>query len=456
MSELRKIIKQISTEKGISEESVYETINSALAAAYRKDFGNKDQNIVAEYDLETSGLKVFDEKIVVENLTPEEVEGIEKLKELREARRVSLEETGKPVEKTDDEVKLEETLRKFNPKDEIEEKAAKEIDKKYKVGDIIRTPLEIPGDFGRMAAQTAKQVIIQKLREAERNVIFEKYKNHEQAILNCIVQKRDGRNVVVDLDNNAFAVMPPQEQIRFEHYNVGDKLKVVLLNVEQTVKGPEIIVSRAHPIFVQKLFETEIPEIANGVITIKAIAREAGSRSKVAVSTDDPNIDPIGSCIGQRGARIQTIIGELNGEKVDIIHYDSNIKKYIGNALMPAKVTAVTVDEVNQMAIVSVPADQLSLTIGRDGQNVRLAVKLTGWKINIKEQESGKEIATEVPAEETAPAAGETLEAEEAKPEVEAKPKKKRATKAKAANEEVEPKEKKVKKTKKTKTEDKE
>lgn len=391
MSELKKIIKQIAMEKGLPEESIYETINSALAAAYRKDFGNKDQNIVAEYNIENGDLRVFDEKTVVENLTEEEKIGIEKLKEMREARKTEMENTGKVVEKSTEEEQLEETTRKFNPKNEIELSVAQEIDKKYQIGDIIRTELEVPGEFGRMAAQTAKQVIIQKLREAERNIVFEKYKDKIGAIVYGIVQKRDGRNVIVDVENIP-ALMPMQEQVRNERYNLGDRIKVAIVKIEQTLKGPEIIVSRASNSFIERLFENEIPEIANGTITIKNIAREPGMRAKVAVHTDDENIDPIGSCIGQRGARIQTIIAELNGEKIDIIKYDQNPKKYIGNALMPAKITNVEINEADQSAVVTVPADQLSLTIGRDGQNVRLAVRLTGWKINIREQESGKEI----------------------------------------------------------------
>jgi transcription termination/antitermination protein NusA len=394
MSELKAIIKQICAEKGLPEESVYETINAALAAAYRKDFGDKDQNTVAEYDVVSGDLKVFDEKTVVENLTKDEIKSIEKLQEMRDNRKQQMEETGKVVEKTDEEITLEEETRKFNPKTEIELKDAQKIKKSYKIDDIIRTPLEVPGDFGRMAAQTAKQVIIQKLREAEREIIFDNYKDREGEVIYGIVQKRDGRNVIIDLDN-VTALMPPNEQIRTERYNLGDRLKIVLLKVELTNHGPEIIVSRTNPIFVQKLFETEIPEIASGVIEIKGIAREAGSRSKISVHTEDSNIDPIGSCIGQRGARIQTIINELNGEKIDIIEYSDDPVKYITNSLMPAKITSVELNEEEKTALVTVPADQLSLTIGREGQNVRLAVKLTDWKINIKEQESGKEIKEE-------------------------------------------------------------
>ncbi|HCC23869.1 TPA: transcription termination/antitermination protein NusA [Candidatus Falkowbacteria bacterium] len=436
MSELKKIIKQISTEKGISEESVYETINSALAAAYRKDFGDLSQNIVAEYDIETGGLKVFDEKTVVEDLTEEENAGIEKLKEMREKRRIEMEETGKQLEKTLEEEQIEESIRKFNPKTEIELKAAKEIKKSYKIDDIIRTPLEVPGEFGRMAAQTAKQVIIQRLREAERDIIFSNFKERLGDVLQGIVQKRDGQNMVIDLDN-ANALLPYTEQIKNERFRLGDRIKVVLLAVDEEGKGPILRVSRATPKFVEKLFVSEIPEIANGVIAIKAIAREAGSRSKVAVYTDEEGIDPIGSCIGQRGSRIQTIISELNGEKVDIIQYSDNPVKFIAQALMPAKVTSVVLDEENKTATVSVPADQLSLTIGRDGQNVRLAVKLTGWKINIKEQYIEPTPAPKEESPEKEPEAA--VETAEEKPveKKEKKAAKKKTTKKKAVADEA-------------------
>jgi N utilization substance protein A len=236
-----------------------------------------------------------------------------------------------------------------------------------------------------MAAQTAKQVIIQRLREAERNILYQNYKEKEGKIMNGVVQKREGRNILVDLDR-VTAIMPPDEQIHFEKYNTGNRVKVVLLAVNLTSRGPELIVSRAHPLIVQKLFESEIPEIANGAILVKAVAREAGARSKVAVFTPDEGVDPIGSCIGQRGSRIQTIIAELGGEKVDVIEWSDKPEKFIANALLPAKVLTVETNAETKEAIVTVPAEQLSLTIGREGQNVRLAVRLTGWKINIREK----------------------------------------------------------------------
>ncbi|MBT5338776.1 transcription termination/antitermination protein NusA [Candidatus Falkowbacteria bacterium] len=415
MENIKQVIKQICAEKGLSEDSVLETINSALAAAFRKDFGDKTQNIQAEFDASTAQAKIFDIKEVVEDLSEEELEALEQLRiereelkekiangeisaeelkqirEEKEAQRLAEHNENKNEgegEEDDDEA------RRFNPKTQIQIKEAKEIKKSYKLGDFVKTELDIPGEFGRMAAQTAKQVIIQKLREAERNIIYQDYKEKEGQIVTGMVQKFDGRNIVIDLDK-ASAILPPHEQIRGERFKVGDRAKVYLSSIALTTRGPEIIVSRAHPEIVKMLFGLEIPEIANGIIEIKGIAREAGSRTKIAVHTEDENIDPIGSCIGQRGARIQTIINELNGEKIDIIEYSDDPIKFITNALLPAKITNVEVDEKEKQATVTVPQDQLSLTIGRAGQNVRLASKLTDWRLNIKEQESGKEIGPE-------------------------------------------------------------
>ncbi len=406
-SSIKAAIKQICAEKGLSEESVIDTINSALAAAYRKDFGEKTQNIVADFNLDTGKINVWDIKEVVEDLTPEELAALEEIKKQREAIKEALasgELTPEEYKKQRDEERAGEELiggmetaengeetRHFNPKTEIQLSDAKKIKKSYKIGDIVKTDLEVPGEFGRMAAQTAKQVIVQRLREAERNVIYQEYKDNEGQILHGLVQKIEGRNVIVDLDKIS-AILPPNEQIRRERYRIGDRIKVYLKSVTLTTRGPELIVSRTHEEIVKKLFVLEIPEIANNTIEIKGLAREAGARTKIAVSTDDKNIDPIGSCIGQRGARIQTIIAELNGEKIDIIEYSEKPEKYIANALLPAKITDVKINPETKTAIVTVPQEQLSLTIGRAGQNVRLASRLTGWSISIKEAESGKEV----------------------------------------------------------------
>lgn len=411
-SEIKAVIKQICAEKGLTEESVNETINSALAAAFRKDFGEKNQNIVAEFDVETGKTVVFDVKEVVPDLTPEELAEMERIRLEREALKekiasgeISADELRQMREERDAERRGEEQQataegeedgkHKFNPKTDIQISDAKKLKKSYKLGDIVKTKLEIPGDFGRMAAQTAKQVIIQKLREAERNINYQDYKAKEGQIVTGMVQKFEGYNIIIDLDKSS-AILPPAEQIRTERFRIGDRVKVYIASVSLTTRGPEIIVSRAHPKIVEMLFGIEIPEIANGTIEIKGIAREAGGRTKIAVYTADENIDPIGSCIGQRGARIQTIIHELGGEKIDIIQYSDDARKFIGNALLPAKISNVELNEADRSANVTVPAEQLSLTIGRAGQNVRLASKLTGWRINIREKETGKAVADAV------------------------------------------------------------
>lgn len=317
---------------------------------------------------------MFDIKTVVEDV-PEEVLA---------AQQAELEQiaAGTLPPPSHEHVEGEEGVKRFNPKTDLQISDALKIKTDAALGDVIKTQLEIPGDFGRMAAQTAKQVITQKLRETERATIFQEYKDREGELIVGTVQRREGRFVLIDLGRGT-AILPYEEQIATENYVPGAKLKVFVLNVNSTTKGPEIVVSRSHPEIVRKLFTLEIPEIANGIVSIKAIAREAGSRSKVAVWTDEENIDPIGSCIGQRGARIQTIISELKGEKVDIVKYSDNPIEFITNALSPAKVQTIMLDEENKVATAKVAEDQLSLAIGRAGQNVRLASRLTGWKIDI-------------------------------------------------------------------------
>jgi len=384
-------IKQISDEKNIPVDSVIETIEAALAAAYRKDFGEKNQNIKVVFDAESDSLRfdVFDVKTVVEDqeLPEEEEEEAEttgdkdKDKKAPVAPPAPVAPAG-PVE--GGETAVEEEEKKFNPKTEIMiSEARATLKKTAEIGEEIRTQLEVPAAFGRMAAQTAKQVITQKLREAERSKLFNEFKEREHELINATVQRREGRLVLIDL-GRVTAVMPPEEQIMSERYAPGDRVKVLITDVRLSSKGPEVIVSRAHPEIVRKLFTMEIPEAASGVVLIKGIAREAGSRSKVAVATTQENVDPIGSCIGQRGTRIQTIIGELGGEKIDIIQHDDDAVRFITNALSPAKVVEIALDEEAGIAEVIVSEDQLSLAIGKGGQNVRLASRLTGWKINIK------------------------------------------------------------------------
>lgn len=400
MSELTNTIKQICDEKGLSLEAVVGTIESALAAAYRKDFGEKNQNIKVKFDIETAKSKVSDVKTVVEDM-PEEEEGettdnrqqttgkeSDKLEKAEGGKRKEEKEAGKKKEGKD-EAGEEEEERKFNPRTEIEISDAKLKKKTAKIGDEIITKLEVPGEFGRMAAQTAKQVIIQRLREAERDMIFNEFKEKENEVISGVVQRREGRVVLVDLGKTV-GILPSEEQIYSEQYKSGERIKVYVKEVKVGHKGPEIILSRISDEILKKVFYLEIPEISNGLVELKAVAREAGARSKVAVAAVSDNIDPIGSCVGQRGARIQTIIGELGGEKVDIIQHDEDPQKFIANALSPAKILNIDIKEKETQAIVMVAADQLSLAIGKGGQNVRLAARLTGWKIDIVENKDEK------------------------------------------------------------------
>src|SRR3989338_799985 len=393
MSDITNAIKQVCEEKNLSYEAVLETIESALAAAYRKDFGEKNQNIKVEFDPETAKSKVYDVKTVVEDL-PEEIVVDEttadeelrtqnsKLKTNEENKEVKTEEAGV--------AEPEEEVRRFNPKTELQLKDAKLIKKTAKIGDVIKTKLTVPDAYGRMAAQTAKQVIIQKLREAERDMIFSEFKNKEHEVVAGVVQRREGRVVLVDL-GKAVGVLPFEDQIMGETYRPGDRLKVYVKYVGVTPRGPEILLSRTSEEILRKVFYLEIPEISNGLVEIKAVAREAGNRSKVAVAATGENVDPIGSCVGQRGSRIQTIISELGGEKIDIIEYDEDIAKFIAHALAPARVLTVELNQAEKRAVVKVVEDQLSLAIGREGQNVRLAAMLTCWKLDIVGEKAEKE-----------------------------------------------------------------
>lgn len=405
MSEIEKAIRQICDEKNIPYESVIGTIEAALAAAYRKDFGEKNQNIKVEFNVETGGSRVFDEKTVVaDELYDEAVRQLEGKEQLRAEGKLEKKEL------TEEEREKEKEMAVY-PKMHIALRDAKKIKKGADLGEILRIELEVPAAYGRMAAQTAKQVIIQRLRETEREMVYNELKEHEHKIVIATVQRRDARLVIMDL-GKVTALMLPDDQVRSEAYRPGQRLKVYVKSVEQSPKGPEILVSRTHQDIVSKLFESEIPEIASGSVEIKGIAREAGSRSKVAVISKDQNIDPIGSCIGQRGARIQTIINELGGEKIDVILYNEDPAKFIASALSPAKVLNLIVDEAAKSAIAEVAPDQFSLAIGKSGQNVRLAAKLSGWNIKVKEmREDGVK-----PAEVTVGAEGEEAKAEE--PEV--------------------------------------
>ncbi|MEK7158127.1 MAG: transcription termination factor NusA [Patescibacteria group bacterium] len=393
-SEITKAIQQICDEKGISAESVMASIEAALAVAYRKEFGNKEQNIQVTFDPETGGMEIVDVKEVVsdELKTVYDAEMVELQKKIEEAeaRGEDIPKPERPFSGSDGEG-TERELR-FDAKKNISVTDAQTLKPGAVLGDVIQTKLEAPQEFGRMAAQTAKQVIIQKLREAERETIFAAFKGKEGEILNGTIQRVEGRTVFIDI-GRAVGVMPYPEQIEREHYTPGQRLKFCLVSVESTSKGPELRLSRAHPNMVRKLFELEVPEIAGGLIEIKSLAREAGSRTKIAVYTTEPNIDPVGSCVGQRGTRVQTVISELGGEKIDIIQYDADLVKFIIHALSPAKVLSVRLDEATQAAVAEVNEDQLSLAIGKGGQNVRLAAKLTGWRIDVVKASDGEEPA---------------------------------------------------------------
>lgn len=388
-SPITTAMKQIADEKGISFDSVLETVETALAAAYRKDFGNKNQNIKVEFDPEkydgmTGGIRVFDVKTVVEDMELDE-NYFERLEAATAPKKPEERGPGERPRPEAEGGELPSDEFKFNPKTMIMLADARDLKPDAQVGEEIRVELNVPAAFGRMAAQTAKQVILQKIREAERSVIYSDFKGREGELMNVTVQRREGRLVLIDL-GRATGILLPEDQIETERYYPGTRIKALLRQVELTSRGPEIRLSRTSPQLVSALFAQEIPEIQNGVVEIKELAREPGSRTKVAVSTNDDAIDPIGSCIGQRGTRIQTIIRELGGEKVDVIEWSDDAATFIKAALSPAKASSVELRDDERLAIVSVPSDQLSLAIGKGGQNVRLAAKLTGWKITVVEE----------------------------------------------------------------------
>ena len=351
--ELIIAINELEKEKGIEKAYLIESIETALLTAYKKNF-DSEENVKVTMDKETGEAHIYSVKEVVDV-----VEDSLKQISLSEARKIS---------------------------------------KKLEIGDTVDVEI-VPKDFGRIAAQTAKQVIIQKIREAERNIVYTEYNERKGEIVSGVIQKADGPVVVLDL-GKLEGVMPVKEQIPTETYRVNDKVRGYVLEVEKGMKGnPQAIVSRSHPDFVRKLFEFEIPEIYEGVIEIKNVSRDAGYRSKVAVYSGNPNIDPVGSCVGQKGVRIQNIINELNGEKIDVIEWNEDPSIYIVSALLPAKVLAVDIKEEEKFAQVIVPDDQLSLAIGKSGQNARLAAKLTNWKIDIKSESQFREMIQKIQEE---------------------------------------------------------
>ena len=413
-------LAQIAEERGISPEKVIETIEAAIATAYKKDYGEKGQKIKAKFNPTSGDVKFWQIKLVVDTsmlYTDEEIEEMKERKEIPQDEARAGEEAPKKYV--------------FNPEKHIMIADAKKDYPKIKVGEEIEIPLVSKQDYGRIAAQTAKQVILQKIREAEKETISSEYRSKEGEIVSGIVQRVEGHTVFVDI-GRTLGILNREEQIPGEFYRPSQRLKLYIMKVEDTPKGSVVMLSRAYPKLISKLFELEVPEVASGTVVIKAIAREPGFRTKIAVVSNEEGVDPIGACVGQRGTRIMAVINELGGEKIDVIPWDDKPEKFIANALSPAKVIGVKVEDKNT-ATVFVPEDQLSLAIGKDGRNVRLAAQLTGWKIDIK--------PTEVPAEETeGKEEGDAEEKKgEEKPKKEKKPKKSKKTKEEEVGTDGEP-----------------
>jgi len=331
--------EQLGKEKGIAPEVLFEAIEAALISAYKRNFSSA-QNVRVSLERTTGEIHVYARKNVVEEVKDDRLE--------------------------------------------IDLAEARLLDVRYELEDIVEIEVT-PKNFGRIAAQTAKQVVVQRIREAERGIIYDEFSNRESDILNGIVQRIEQKNVYIDL-GKAEAILAPSEQIAGEVYKHGDRLKTYIIEVKKTTKGPQILVSRTHPGLLKRLFELEVPEIHDGIVEIKSVAREPGLRSKFAVHSRDENVDAVGACVGHKGMRVQSIVNELRGEKIDIVKWNTDPAKYIANALSPAKVVSVEINEVDKVSRVVVPDYQLSLAIGKEGQNARLAAKLTGWKIDIKSE----------------------------------------------------------------------
>lgn len=337
-------LNQIEKEKGIDKEVIFEAIETSLVSACKKNFGTS-QNIKVVINRETGDVACYAQKEVVEEVEDDMLQ-------------ISLED-------------------------------ARNINPYFIIGDIIDIEVT-PKNFGRISAQTAKQVVVQKFREAEREILYNQYITKEKDIMTGIVQRQERKNVIVQL-GKIDAILTPNEQIPTEKYNFMDRMKVYILEVKQSTKGPQIYVSRTHPELVKRLFEQEVPEVYDGTVEIKSIAREAGSRTKIAVYTKDKNVDALGACVGQNGYRVNVIVNELQGEKIDVINWSEDPKEFIAAALSPSKVLAVAINEQDQSAKIVVPDRQLSLAIGKEGQNARLSAKLTGWRIDIKSETQARE-----------------------------------------------------------------
>ena len=348
-------IQELGKEKGIEPELLYQAVEDALVAAYKKN-SNTNQNVRVDMNKETGEIHVYAQRTVVE---------------------------GVPVDET-----------------EMTVQEAQAIDPRYLAGDIVETEVT-PKNFGRIAAQNAKQVVVQRIREAERGQVYERFQSRNQDIVTGIIERQENKNVYIDL-GKVEAVLTPNEQIPGEIYQYHDRMKTFIVEVKRSAKGPQIVVSRTHPGLLKRLFELEVPEIHDGIVEIKSVAREPGMRSKISVYTADENVDPVGACVGHKGMRVQTIVNELRGEKIDIVKYSEDPAQYVANALSPAKVVSTNVNEAEKICRVVVPDYQLSLAIGKVCQNARLAAKLTGWKIDIKSESQAKEEEAALEAEQEA------------------------------------------------------
>jgi N utilization substance protein A len=361
-AELLRALDQIEEEKGISKDVIVEAIEAALLSAYKKNFGATAQNMRIEMDRESGEMRAYQVRTIVEEVD--------------------------------------------DPTTQIARSQVREWDPTAEAGEMVEVEVT-PKDFGRIAAQTAKQVVVQRLREAERELVYKEFRDREGDIVTGIVQRIERKNVFLDL-GRIEAVLPPPEQIPREGYRQGERVKAYVVEVRQGTRGPQIVVSRTHPGLLKRLFEIEVPEVYEGIVELKAIAREAGTRSKIAVASRDRNVDAVGACVGPKGSRVQAIVDELRGEKIDIVAWSPEVAQFAAAALSPAKVVRVEIDQATKTALVIVPDHQLSLAIGREGQNARLAAKLTGWRIDIKSESQIREIEAQkifvdLPEEEPTP-----------------------------------------------------
>lgn len=383
---MHSALDQLEEERKIPKAKIIEAIEQALAAAYKKDYGKKGQIIRSKFNVENGDTSFYQVKIVVDDTTVRKVpDGEEDMPEEGDERP------------------------RFNEDHHIWIDDAKKIKKDVALEDEIVFPLEAKDDYGRIAAQTAKQVIIQKIREAERTSILDEYGTREGEIISGFVQKVERGTVYVDF-NRATGIIPHEEQIPGERFNRGERIKAYLYQVEESPRGVSLRLSRTHPKFIEALFAMEAPEVQSGTVEIKSIAREAGSRSKIAVWSNDEHVDPVGSCVGQKGIRVTTVMSELGAEKIDIIPYSEDVAKYVSSSLSPARVLSIDIDEKEHKANVEVADDQLSLAIGKGGQNVRLAAKLTGWRIDIKGIKSEEVTSSDGETVEVAGTDGEVVE----------------------------------------------